>query len=182
MVTKRTGRPRGRPRKVRPPARRVGRPSLNLRADPDRYAIAYLDAMLGLRLASESACAKALAIWQLAKAGNPPKLSVDRRHVITNWRGIKDRPGERDDLLPGARAGTIRGRVATFRNKRRHYRSPRDLEYRTRMSAAFRAVSASEIADTEVAKWVALLAAALVGEEEFARRVLWPMIDARFSG
>ena len=47
------------------------------------------------------------------------------------------------------------------------------------MGAAFQAVFA--LADAERAKQVAMAATTMIGEAEFARRVLWPMIDARLN-
>jgi hypothetical protein len=62
MASKRTGRPVGRPRKPKPRRRpRAGRPPLNFKDDPDRYAVALDDALLAFEMASERTCAAVLA-------------------------------------------------------------------------------------------------------------------------
>lgn len=182
MVTKPTGRPRGRPPKARPPPstvrRKVGRPPLALVADPDRYAIGLLDGMLALRRGSERDCSLAVVVWFIGVEGNEPKL-IERAKgvfVLTNWKADRDRPHTR----PGANAATLDGRAATLRRKRRRYRKSVDLGWRSAMGSAFQIVLACP--DPVAAKRLAILAASVAGEEEFAREKLWPMIDARFSG
>jgi hypothetical protein len=173
MVTKRTGRPRGRPRQPPKPKRDIGRPRLRLSEDPDRYAVACIDAMLALKLGRERACVLALSTWNVAVAGDEPKLSTDGRLVL-NW--------EKYQTLPGAAAGTVEGRAATLREKRRRYRSSVDIAWRTAVGVAFRA--AFEIPNQEMAKQVAVAAATLAGEADYARRVLSSLIDdaARLNG
>jgi hypothetical protein len=172
MVTKRTGRPRGRPRKPVKPRARVGRPSLTLRKDPDRYAIGCLDAMLALGLASERACGIALAAILIGVESTGARPSADSRHVLTRWELFRTQTG--------STAGTLEGLAVTLRMKRRRYRSTSDIRFRTAMGAAFQAVFA--IPDMQMAKQVSLAAAASIDEAEFAHRVLGPMIHARFSG
>jgi hypothetical protein len=170
MVTKRTGRPRGRPRKPARPRLAHGRPKKSLRNDPDRFEIALLDAMLALGLGSERACAAAIVTNLIGVELEAPKLVTKsgRSYVATSWRGTQ----------PGAQAGTLEGRIATLRGKRRDYQSEADLYWRMAMSAAFNAAIA--IPDKAQAERVALHAATMAGEEcEYAR--LLQLIAARFS-
>jgi hypothetical protein len=131
----------------------MGRKRLRLIDDPDRYEIVLIDALIAHRLDSEHTCIKYLT-----------------RLLI----GIK---GEANGTRHGSNAGTIRGRMATLRAKRRRYRSTADIHWRTIMSAAFQAGFTLASRDRQQAKIVALAAAKIVGEAEFAYRVLWPMID-----
>jgi hypothetical protein len=151
------------------PERGVGRPRLPLNKDPDRYAVALLDAMLSLRFGSERACALAVATLVVGLEGGVERLSPDGRHVITNW--------EKNKTLKGATAGTLEGCAATLREKRRRYRSNADVHWRTAMSAAFRVV----LTNPPNAKKFALLATETVGQGDFCRCVLFKMIDARIS-
>jgi hypothetical protein len=145
---------------------------LPLCSDPDRYAIALLDAMLALQLGTEHACAVGIAAQLVGVEGNTERLSADGRYIITNWERYRTRAG--------AIAGTLEGRVATLREKRRRYQSTADVHWRTVMGAAFQAVLAD--LPSIKAKEIALLAAGMVEETEFARNTLFPMIDARISG
>jgi GAF domain-containing protein len=84
MVTKPTGKPVGRPRKPRPPRRAcAGRPTLPFRNDPDRYAVALLDAMLALEMGSERACAMGIAALQVGIEAGSRRILNER--VVTNW-------------------------------------------------------------------------------------------------
>jgi hypothetical protein len=172
MVTRRTGRPRGRPRKPARPQRNVGRPRLRLIDDTDKHAVACLDALVALEFGTEHACAMGVIALFVGIKGEADTLSADGRHVVTNWERYRTRHG--------SNAGTLEGRAGTLRGKRRKYQSKADLHWRAAMSAAFRAVFT--LADRQQSKCVALAAAMIVDEAEFARAKLWPMIDARFSG
>jgi hypothetical protein len=153
----------------------VGRPRLCLIDDSDKYAVACLDALVALGIGTERACAMGITTLSIGITGEADRLSADGRHVVTNWEKLRTRRDSHGN------AGTLEGRTATFRTKRRRYRSPEDIRWRAAMSAAFRAVF--EIADDpQRAKRIALFAAMTAGEAEFARARLWPMIDARFSG
>lgn len=146
----------------------MGRKRLRLIDDPDRYEIAELDALIPQQRGTEHAWAKGTTYLSIGVEGEAGRLSADGRHVVTNW--------QRDRTRRGSNAGTIKGRLATLRAKRRRYRSAADIHWRATMSAAFQAVFT--LTDRQQAKRVALAAAKIVGEVEFAYRVLWPMIEA----
>jgi hypothetical protein len=146
----------------------MGRKRLRLIDDPDRYMIALIDALIAQGRGSEYACAMSIATLLIGIEGEAPKLSTDGRHIVTTWGRYQTK------AEPGT-AMTLGGRVSTFRAKRRRYRSAADLRWRTTMGAAFQAVFT--LTDRPQAKRVALAAAKIVGETEFAYRVLWPMID-----
>lgn len=164
MVGKPTGRPRGRPRKPPKPRKNVGRPKLLLRNDPDRYALAIIDTMLALKMGnSERDCAIAIAAVLVGVEG-PPKPSPDRYHEVTNWELFKTKIG--------STAATLEGMAATLRAKRKRYNTDADLIWRTAMRAAFGAVFTLP-EDQGISD--AMRAAAMVGESDFAQRVLRPM-------
>ena len=171
MVSKRTGRPVGRPRKLRPPRRpRAGRPLRVFLQDADRYAVALLDAMLAIELGPERACALAIAAWEVGIEGNPPLVLPGQ--VSTNW--------ERRRTKMGANAATLEGRAATLRGKQRcRPRDPQDVIWRRAMGAAFMLVLQAR--DPETARPVILQRAESVGEGEYARRKMLPMLYAKFS-
>jgi hypothetical protein len=135
--------------------------------DPDKYVVACLDGLVAPGIGTEHACAMGVAALFVGIKGRADTLSADGR-VVTNWERFRRR----------SNAGTLEGRVTTLRAKRRRYRSVDDLRWRAAMGAAFQAVFTG--ADQQQAKHVALAAAMIVGEAEFAREVLWRMIDARF--
>jgi hypothetical protein len=174
VVTPRTGRPRGRPRKPASPAkprRSVGHPPLSFSDDPDRYRVACLDALLALGIGSERACARALAALDVAIEDGAEKFAPDGR-VVTTWKRFTTRVG--------ATAATPDGRAETLREKQRRCRSPEEANWRRAMSFCFKV--ALHPRDRLRAKAGVLTLATVVGEGDFAQRVLWPMIDARFSG
>jgi len=173
MASKPTGRPRGRPRKPAgpKPQRRVGRPEIEFRQNRYRYAVALLDAMLALDMASKRACAKAVAVWLVGIEGDTERSSSDRRHVVTNWL-------QKPTLL-GARAGTVDGCAATLREKQRRYRSPGEATWRRHMASAFMIVLGGR--DRERCKAAVLERCQRIGEGKFAYKVLWPMIDAKID-
>jgi hypothetical protein len=174
VVTPRTGRARGRPRKPAKPAkpqRSAGRPTLSFFDDPDRYRVGCLDALLALGIRSESACARALAALDVAIEGGEGKLAPDGR-LVTTWERFRTRAG--------ATAATLDGRASTLREKQRRCRSPEEANWRRAMSSCFKV--ALHPRDRLRAKAGVLTLATVVGEGDFAQRVLWPMIDARFSG
>lgn len=171
VVSKPTGRPVGRPRKSRPPRRpRAGRPQQNFRDDPDRYAVALLDAMLALEVGPERACAMGIAAWQVGIEGDPQRVSSDGR-VVTNW--------ERWRTRMGALAATLRGKEATLRAKQRRIRSAEERTWRAAMASAFMLVLGAR--DPEAVKATVLARAQSVGEGEFARWFMLPMLAAKFS-
>lgn len=129
MVSKPTGRPVGRPRKPKRPRRpQAGRPPQTFRNDPDRYAVALLDAMLALELGSERACALGIAVWQVGIEATPRQIVSDR-HVLTSWL--------RKPTRTGALAATLEGRALTLRSKQRRRCSGEDGAWRTAMASSF---------------------------------------------
>lgn len=136
------------------------------RDDPDRYAVVVLDAMLALRIGSERACTTFVASWQVGVEGDPP--------IPGRWQWL------RFLTKPGAHAGTLEGRAASLREKQRRCRSAEEATWRRWMASAIMATVGTR--DPESAKTVVLERAERVGEGDFARRVLWRLIDARFSG
>ena len=149
----------------------MGRPRSRLINDSDKYVVACIDGLMALDFGVEHACAMGVAALLVGITGEADRF--DGRHVVTNWERYRTRAAPQ---MPA----TLEGLVSTFRDKRRRYRAADDLRWRTAMGAAFQAVFA--LTDQQQAKRAALIAAMTVGEAEFARAKLWPMIDARFSG
>jgi hypothetical protein len=130
VVSRKTGRPVGRPRKVRPPpltrAQKLERKFLT---DPDRFAIALLDAMLALEMGSERACSLAIATMQVGVEAKPAQICADRPWLLmTNWW--------RKPTRKGSRSGTLEGRSMTLRFKRRRIRSAAETVWRKNMASA----------------------------------------------
>lgn len=173
MVSKPTGRARGRPRKPAgpKPQRDVGRPKFDFRQNRYRYAAALLDAMLALDMASKRACAKAAAVWLVGVEGRAERLTADRRHVMTNW--------ETNQTLRGATAATPEGCAASLREIQRRHCSLDEATWRRCMASAFMTVLGAR--DRERCKAAVLERCQRIGEDEFARTWLWPMIDAKID-
>jgi hypothetical protein len=170
MVTKPTGKPVGRPRKPRPPRRAcAGRPTLPFRNDPDRYAVALLDAMLALEMGSERACAMGIAALQVGIEAGSRRILNER--VVTNWH--------RKHTGPGSLAATLRGRESTLRAKQRRIRSAEERTWRTTMASTFMLVLGAR--DPEAVKAAVLARAQSVGEGKFAKHLMLPMLAAKFS-
>jgi hypothetical protein len=143
--------------------------------DPDRYPVTLLDAMIELEMGSERACALGIIVQEVGWRGRPPEPSSKYPGlVVTNWRQ-KTKPGV-------SKPATIAGRAATLREKRR--RAPTDSKlpagrWRRAMVWCFRVVLAAR--DRDSAKAAVTYWTILIGEGEFARNVLYKMIDAKFS-
>jgi hypothetical protein len=171
LVSKRTGRPVGRPRKPQPPPpSREQKLARKFLRDADRYAVALLDAMLALEVGSQRACAMGVAAWQVGIEGDPPRVSNDGL-VVANW--------ERRRTRTGSLAATLRGRESTLRAKQRRTGSAEERAWRTAMASAFMIVLGAH-------GWVAakppiVARAESVGEGKFARCVMLPMLAAKFS-
>jgi hypothetical protein len=176
MVTKRTGRPPGRPRKARPPRRpKAGRPPQGFRHDPDRYAIGLLDAMLALGKGSRFDCARAVAVWLVG-------LEADEQHVSAEHPGLMVTNWWADHTRPGATAATVKGKAHTLLKKQRRRSGPFERHWREMMAQAFDMVIRAR--DREAAaklKPIVFQMAAAVGEGEFADRVMLRMMDAKFD-
>ena len=171
VVSKRTGKPVGRPRKPRlPPPSREQKLARKFLKDPDGYAGALLDAMLALRMGSERACAMGIAAMVVGVEGNPQRVSGDGR-VITNW--------ELGRTIRGSKAGTLEGRASTLRVKQGRIRSAEESRWRTTMASAFMLVLCARC-DSEAVRSTIVARAESVGEDDFARRVMLPMLAAKF--
>ena len=167
MVTKPTGRPVGRPRKPRlPRCARPGRPPQRFLDDPDRYVVALLDAMLALEMGSERACAVAVADQLLTVLETRrPRPTTGQEGLALTLRSKQRRIGNRA--------------TKTLHSKQRHFASLIEANWRRTMGSAF--MLALCAADCAAAKQAILQRAEAVGEGEFARTVMWPMVDAKFG-
>jgi hypothetical protein len=174
VVSKPTGRPRGRPRKPRPPRRpKAGRPLLDFRNDPDRYAVALLDAMLALEMGPERWCSGGVAGWMCGiEFFGPFKLKKLKKypgHIAASW----PRNRRRDN------AGTLDGKATTLRIKQRRCRNIAEAVWRKVMAGAFMLVIGAR--DQEAIRPIILQRATAVGEGAFAKRVMLPMVGAKIS-
>jgi hypothetical protein len=131
VVSKKTGRQVGRPRKVPVPApSREQKLARKFLTDPDRHAVALLDAILALEMGSKRDCATAIAAQLIGVAGEPPQISIGRPGFIcTSW--------ERNRTRRGATAGTLEGRASTLRFKQNRFRSAAEMVWRKNMASAF---------------------------------------------
>ncbi len=125
--------------------------------------------MLALEMGTERACAKAIAVLQVGIEGDPPRLSDGR--VVTN--------SELHRTKKDSFAATVDGRAATLRAKQRRVRSPAEGHWRTAMASAFMLTIGAR--DPKSATPVIIQRAEAVGEGEFARRIMLPMLAAKFS-
>lgn len=121
MATPRTGNPRGRPRKERPPPRGKGRPELSFLDDRDRWFVVL---SLGLMIAdphffntvnraSIFAARLDCGIEVDASGQAPPRAGWG----VIGWRVIDPLSGEKTETRPGSRAATIAGRARQIRRK-----------------------------------------------------------------
>jgi hypothetical protein len=169
MATGRTGRPVGRPRKKRqPPLTAEQKRTREFLKDPDRYAVALLNALVALGYGSERACALAIVVWEIGVEAAAP-LPSESGLVVTNWWREKTRTG--------SRAASLRGRETTLRAKRRRLRSRAEILWIRVMASAFMLVLRAR--DRAAAEREILRRAECVGEGEFARTVMLPMLDAK---
>jgi hypothetical protein len=171
-MTKATGHPRGRPPKPKtrqPPGKRGG-PAQTIQGDQDRFSVALLQALLAFEMSSERQCALLVAAIDTGHERGSEQASEVHSRVQTSWEKAVRR---------GA-AASFEGRAASLRGKLRKYLNNPDPHARRWLvniaSACMLAIGAK---DKERAKMAALARAGVVGEEEFARQVLWPMIDAK---
>ena len=130
MASPRTGRPRGRPRKPKPPARPRGNQPYDFFRDPDRYAIALLDVLLADGAGSARDLSFAIAAWQVGIEAESPSGAKHPGLVATHWLTKR--------TIPGARAATLEGRAATLRQKQARKTIPTaQAEWRTTMASCF---------------------------------------------
>jgi hypothetical protein len=121
--------------------------------------------MLALELGSERACSIAIAAWQVG-------LQLDSQ--VGGWIAWAVSP-----TLKGATAATLPGRADTLRGKQRRTCSGSDAAWRTAVAGAF--MLALGAREREAVKRAILWRAETAGEGEFARAVIWPMVDAKFG-
>jgi hypothetical protein len=107
------------------------------------------------------------AAMEVGVEGNPQRFSGDGR-VVTNW--------ERELTKRGSTAATLRGREATLRAKQRRTRSADEGAWRAAMASAFMLV----LRGRKAAKSAIVARAESVGEGEYARCVMLPMLDEKF--
>lgn len=144
------------------------RAAQEFRNDPDRHAGALLDAMLALDMGSERVCSLAVAVWLVGIEINQPRPV--RKWIATEWAALKTKRG--------AKAATPDNKATTLRIKRRRVGSQDEARWRKAMAHAFMLVIGAR--DRDAVKLRVLQLAASVGEEEYARRVMLPMIDGKF--
>jgi hypothetical protein len=134
-----------------------------------------LDAMVALEIGSERACALGIIVQEVGWPGRRPEPSSKYPGlIVTNWRQ-QTKPGV-------SKPATIAGRAATLREKRR--RAPPDPkspagDWRRAMCCCFAALLVAT--EAERAKATVAHYSGLIGEDVFAREVLFKMIDAKFS-
>ncbi len=159
MVSKPTGRPRGRPKKAHEVAaerrekRRIGRPTVHFREDPDRFLVALIDALMLANGWSERRASVEVAklqvgrpltkseidqLWPGARLAAPDGWVLTAYGPpISSFGGANGRLSSNTRV--GSRSGTIEGRAATLRQKAREWES--DIEakrWRIAMGAAAR--------------------------------------------
>lgn len=189
MVTKRTGRPMGRPKKPREnaPKKDRGRPSVPFRQDPDRYLIAMVEAHAIVNRTSERQAAEAIAALQIGNEVQIPSEIMNGcppGYIAVGW-GPAHAPKADDSFIntkPGSSAATITGRAATLRQKLRESRKDIDNNHwRTNMAVAF-ALAMSPIKKAQEVKDIVMVLTAAIGETEAALNTILPMIDYSVSG
>ena len=127
MVSRKTGRPVGRPRKAR--QTRAQKREQKFLSDPDRFAVALLDAMLALEMGSERACALLVATMLVGVEAKPSQICAERPWLsLDEWWLNRTRKGPR--------SGTLEGRSATLRIKRARIRSLAEKVWRVNMASA----------------------------------------------
>jgi hypothetical protein len=147
----------------RKPGAKRGRPSIAWTADPDRYAVALLDALLAFEMASERQCALLAAAMML---GARAEISID---------ALRYQPGmigEAYDKIfeSGQSTASFEGRAASLRQKYRTKLDPAAAKWRIGMAGIFMLVIAAK--DRERVRCEAVKRAVAIGEEAFVRDVL----------
>ena len=162
MVTKPTGRPRGRPKKEKPEKQRreVGRPAVPIWFDEDRYRIALH-----------------LVLTTLQKADNAPAA----RLVVALTECLEIEPNNDCGFVrfeqvrrPGA-AATVAGRSSTIRGKARRNRTELEAYWLHHMTSA---MALAFGAKNVLAKYKIIQHADAIGEKQFAIEFLIPIADA----
>ena len=180
MVTKPTGRPRGRPAKAPTPKKARGRPSIPFLSHPDRYLVAMMDAHAMINDTSKRKAATFIAAMQVGnEVGVPPEFAVNcpPGFVPIGWGPRVSNAATLVNTKPGAVAGSIDGRAATLREVARESRSDPDaVRWRINMASVFFVVH-SPLALRPYAKDCVLMLAAQIGETAVAINHILPMID-----
>jgi hypothetical protein len=155
VVTPRTGRPRGRPR-------------YDFRHDPERYGIAFVDALVVLGISETDAFKGAAA--QIV--GIPTGFrAVDSRRK--RGRGLV----QSGVLITYAGTTTIVGKADTLRRKFKRSTVPEDLVWRVTMGRAFLLALRGKDLHRCASKIEGL--AKSVGEAAYAQAVLLPLLASK---
>jgi hypothetical protein len=158
--------------------RRRGRPRYNFFADPERFAVAFLDALmaldeLGALKVSEGDAFKTAAVQIV---GVPMELkTVEPRRK----RGRGPVPGGTNIAYDGRGPATIAGKADTLRRKYKRSCPPEVAAWRLAMARGFMLALTGRDRDRCAAE-IARLAAS-VGEASYATAVLLPMLAAKKS-
>ena len=196
MVTKPTGRPRGRPRKQieKTLIRSRGRPRKGFLDDPDRYIIALMDACeLALKKTKREAALIAVAesVGNMVLASDydglvAPVVAKALPGEITIAWAERSRAARDDgaiDTREGSRWSNVESRATVIRTKARKWDDDGDAsKWRSHMSAAFAVALGHPFGpisfdNIRAAKHSARWEANEVGEQQIAEKVIVPMID-----
>ena len=191
MVTKPTGRPRGRPKKQTAPEVKGerGRPPIPFLRDIDRYLVAMVEAHAIVNNTSERKAAEAIAAFQVGhEVDIPPEIAANcpPGMVAVGWGPATPirKDGSIINTKPGGNnAATIKGRAATLREKLRNSRQSDDSNHwRTNMAAAFAIAFRTPVKNVREAKDFVLALTVEIGETATAINHILPMIDLAASG
>ncbi len=113
-----SGKRRGRPKKLVPPPlrpRRRGRPSIDIRDDPDRHAVVVMRALQALFDVQERAAA-VRAVEMVGAAGKPETIRFKARKTLHEKQRAIDEAGTKGGSLTGRQLQKIRGRQQWLQN------------------------------------------------------------------
>lgn len=194
MVTKPTGKPRGRPRKERRPSNPIGRPPVSFLKDPDRYHVALLEALLALdgvycsanpsrKPASLRTCSWIAAAWDVGQEVKGPFFKRRTVRDVTLF-GRRDDPGSfvgfKGTKAAHGVAATIDGRARTLRKKYKEACAPEEINWRGNVAACLM-LGLAPSDELEKAKLKVLKHADWAGERDFAIKVIFPMIESKLA-
>jgi hypothetical protein len=154
MATKRTGNPRGRPRKVKPtvPPRNPWRPKIPLVESKDRLHVVASIVLQALGCNEHKSARLAESFLSLREVEPPKGGIVPEGFVAVSFEQVKATGNPSKPLLE-----RIEGRVATIRNKRRTL-TENDRVWLESVSAALFLSIASNLSARQMAGAIALLA------------------------
>jgi hypothetical protein len=155
VVTPRTGRPRGRPR-------------YDFGHDPERYAIAYVEALVVLGISETDAFKVAAAHIVGIPVGSRPVEPQRKRGRGLVQGGV---------LINYDRKTRIEGKACTLRRKFKRSTAPEDLVWRVAMGRAFLLALRGNNLNGCASKIEEL--ATSVGEAAYAQAVLLPLLAAK---